>query len=554
MRDTPGRVLATVLAVMLVTSTMAVPVAAAATTSGPFVDKQSGSVQAMDTFLGFKVPDSTVTYGSHGDPGFIVKLEPGSRSTLTEWANQSSRRVIIEFDNNTDIAMVSAPPAAVIGGFWIDGLTPRVTDGLVSQSYVKWVDTNSRMGTPEPVGSLLNESAYSSPAPNVFVRGKWSASGVAFSEDANLSLMADVRENVGGTGVSHDGTGIRVSVIDTGVNTADGKIYGNGSSGSDIRIAAAKNFISNKSANVTAGDYSAVADGNGHGSWVASAVAANYSETIHDGMAPNSTLLVAKALDDDGGGNTQDIADAVRWSERNGADVISMSLGSPKYSPSLASAMKDALAGNTTMILVAVGNSRMNPATRFINSPADVPASGVVGVAATTAPESVNKTKAAYFSNVGPDDSRDLSNGVTVGENPDIGAPGMEIRVKVGTTNDVSTVTNSTLSGTSMATPIVAGAVAVGLDANSGWLNNSATTRDYLLNTTTPIEQAGVTEVGNGQLNVSNFVNKVSTTATQEAARNTDATGRDEANAAYSKLGPFRYIAAGRELVGGVAL
>lgn len=150
-----------------------------------------------------------------------------------------------------------------------------------------------------------------------------------------------------------------------------------------------------------------------HGPWVAAAIAANASNDSYDGIAPDADLLIGRVMDEDEQGSVADIIAGVGWAENNDADIISMSLGTPVYSPALARAMRDALNGSTTVIVVAVGNSLMNPAVRYVSSPSDVPTDGVIGVAAMNASEPY---ASAHFSNVGPDPARDQSGGATVGQ------------------------------------------------------------------------------------------------------------------------------------------
>jgi subtilisin family serine protease len=528
---TRRQLLAIALALTVVISVFAVP-ALAASNDDAYSDKKSAAVEKMDGLFG-TTPGFVIRYGADQYPGFFIDYEDGERDTLVDWIDDSAERELIADDNSSNRILLSAPTADVLGGLRLDGIRPRwFGSGLEGKSYVERIDVNVELDRTEPIQSPDNETDYSPPAPTV--RGSWSSNGIAFNDNSENGNLSDVRANISADDVDADGNGTTVAVIDTGANIGDGQLYGNGSKDSSLRIAGAKNFITNESVNVSAGDpdWSIVEDGNGHGSWVASAIAANASGTEHDGIAPGADLLIARALDDDGSGSTQDIVDAIEWAEENGADVISMSLGSPVYSPTMADEIEEAIDGNVSLVIVAAGNSRQNPAVRYVASPADAPVDGVITVAATNV-SNASTAGSAYFSNVGPDTgTRDFSRGVTAGAGPDVAAPGMKVVAKTLTTG--GTEQEVELSGTSMATPIVAGAVLLALDANENWAGETEQLETDIEESASPIPGAGVTEVGAGMINASQLVDDEQSDETQRESRDPDAEGRDAANRAYS--------------------
>ncbi|WP_285555263.1 S8 family peptidase [Actinoplanes regularis] len=215
-----------------------------------------------------------------------------------------------------------------------------------------------------------------------------------------------------------DGSSVHAYVIDTGIRIGHQEFGGRASYGYDF-----------------ADDDSVASDCDGHGTHVAGIIGG-----AHYGVAKKVRLVAVRVLDCDGGGYLSDVIDGVDWVTQNAIKpaVANMSLGGDA-SPALDYAVKQSIASGVTYV-VAAGNENANAAT---SSPADVPAA--ITVAATDA-----KDRRAAFSNYG---------GVV-----DIFAPGVSIRSSVASGNTASAV----YSGTSMASPHVAGAAALLLDASPG--------------------------------------------------------------------------------------
>ncbi|WP_155055478.1 S8 family peptidase [Streptomyces blattellae] len=207
------------------------------------------------------------------------------------------------------------------------------------------------------------------------------------------------------------GSGVTAYVIDTGVRISHSEISGRASYGYDA----------------VDGDTTA-SDGNGHGTHVATTIAGSTY-----GIAKAADIVAVRVLDNNGSGTTAGVIAGVDWVTANhsGPSVANMSLGGGA-SASLDAAVSNSIASGVTYA-VAAGNSSANASSY---SPARVASAITVG--ATT-----NTDAKASYSNYG--------------SILDIFAPGSSITAGWNTSD---TATN-TISGTSMATPHVAGAAAV---------------------------------------------------------------------------------------------
>lgn len=492
----------------------------------PYEDKLSGPAETVaDPLFGYATPDWLATYGPEADARWYVSIENGSYGALETWANTSARRDLVRNTSAPDAegmtVLVEAPPADVLGGVRRDGWSVTWPDGVQSRDYVRHIGVVAYVDR-DPVPVSATDEVYERPDAHTLVRGTWSPDGLAF--DRNASTLEEAANVTGVNATSVNATGTTVAVLDTGLNvdnTSDPAAYGD-------RVVAAKNFVAE-------GEPTGLANVNTtnlHGPWTVAAVGANTTNDSYDGVCPTCDLVVGKTLDDDGSGSTEDIRRAILWAEEQGADIISLSLGSPVYSPELTDAIRTACAGNVTAVYIAAGNSRMRPAAgRYVNSPADAPVTCTVTVGATDVAAPANASS-AYFSSVGPDPARDLSNGVTLNQSVDVAAPGMAVTAPVWT--QAGYRQNRTLSGTSMSTPIAAGIGGLMHAAHPDLENDSAAFTAYVRNTSEPVKHAGRTEVGAGLVDAERAVALNATETSQSAVRVTEARARDRANRNYA--------------------
>src|SRR3954454_2380898 len=183
-------------------------------------------------------------------------------------------------------------------------------------------------------------------------------------------------------------------------------------------------------------------DGNGHGTHVAGIIAAAANGRGVVRIAPRVKIMTVRALGANGTGTTGAVADGVRYAAANGARIINLSLGSDQPDPQLDAAIAAAAAANVLVVVAAGNESRDLDSTPAY--PASTPAPNMVGVAATTPDDG---RSIAAFSNFGR---------VTV----PLAAPGEDI---LSTAKDGGYILES---GTSMASPMVAGVAALMAAAN----------------------------------------------------------------------------------------
>ncbi|WIY00858.1 S8 family serine peptidase [Amycolatopsis mongoliensis] len=237
------------------------------------------------------------------------------------------------------------------------------------------------------------------------------------------------------------GAGTTVAVVDTGIDAQHPDLVG--------KTIAAEDFSGE-------GD---VADHHGHGTHVASIIGGTGAASggRYKGVAPDAKLIVAKVFDASGAGDTAQVMAGIDWVVAQGAKIVNLSLGagvSDGYDP--LSQQLDTLSAKTgTLFVVAAGNA--GPGDRTVTTPGS--ASSALTVGALDRDNTL-----AWFSSRGPR-LRDAA------VKPEISAPGVGIAAAraAGTSlGDPVDDFYTRVSGTSMATPHVAGAAAILLQQHPG--------------------------------------------------------------------------------------
>src|SRR2546422_74246 len=268
----------------------------------------------------------------------------------------------------------------------------------------------------DKINSLKNDPSVISVDPDLEVKA--------------LDLNADTQIGANQVWISATGQGIPVAILDTGIDSTHPEFAG--------RIALCHSEITNTDT---------CEDPNGHGTHVAGIAGAAGINPSAKGVAPAVSLFSDQVLDATGSGSISVIIAGIDYATAHGAKVISMSLGTSAIStnqpncdtaiPSLTTAINNAVAAGVTVV-AAAGNS------------------GIKGVGA---PGCISSTIA-----VGAVDNTD-----TIASFSSVGGPMADHGIVAPGVNIFSSWLldgYATLSGTSMATPHVAGTIALMMQSN----------------------------------------------------------------------------------------
>jgi len=235
----------------------------------------------------------------------------------------------------------------------------------------------------------------------------------------------------------YDGTNTKVAVLDTGADAEHPDLQG--------RITAAENFT----------DADTTDDRQGHGTHTLSTVGGSGAASggKSKGVPPGADLMVGKVLNDSGSGAASWIIAGMQWAVDNRADVVSMSLGSAEptdCTDPMSLAAEELGKNKDTLFVVAAGN--LGPSLNTVSSPGCAP--GVLTVGAVDRDDTT-----ADFSSRGPAI-------VSHTLKPEITAPG--VAISAASARGRGSQAYRAMSGTSMATPHVAGAAVV-KQRHPGW-------------------------------------------------------------------------------------
>ncbi len=265
------------------------------------------------------------------------------------------------------------------------------------------------------------------------------------------------------------GKGVGVAVLDTGIN--GGACDWKNASGASRIVAQAK-FNSNTNSQ---------ADGHGHGTHVAGIIAGNSWHCTNTavqgkyvGIAPGANLINVKVSDDQGGSYLSDVANGIDWVVNNRATynirVMNLSLVSSvaeSYNSSVLAAAVERAWKNGIFVVVAAGNA--GPDTVHY-PPANDPFVVTVGAVDPMNTGTLTDDFVPSWSSYGT-----TQDGFS---KPDVAAPGRYVIAPLASSGSTlgkqfpSRIVDTNwfwLSGTSMASPVVAGLAALAFEAHPAW-------------------------------------------------------------------------------------
>lgn len=324
-----------------------------------------------------------------------------------------------------------------------------------AQSGAFWSQVTGGNGAARSTG----DTAFAAGIDSIWLDGKITAS------------LAESTAQIGAPEVwagGDTGQGVTVAVLDTGIDVAHPDFEG--------RLGATASFVPDED----------ITDRNGHGTHVASTVAGTGAASggAERGVAPGATLAIGKVLSNAGSGFDSWAISGMEWAARDQhARIISMSLGSGPsdgHDP-MSQAVDDLTAETGALFVIAAGNAG---AENSIGSPGAATSALTVGAVD-------GSDDLASFSSGGPR----LGDGAI---KPEITAPGVNITAARSQFAPEGSGSYQSLSGTSMATPHVAGAAALLLQAHPDLTAQQL--KDDLVSTSKATPQYTPFQAGNGRV------------------------------------------------------
>ncbi|MBW9119535.1 S8 family serine peptidase [Microbacterium trichothecenolyticum] len=371
----------------------------------------------------------------------IVSWSPGTRAASMEVAGAEQVRALPSIDG----AALSAD-ADELGAVW-DSLTPGTT---IAEAPSKSAEQRMAGGIQRVWLDARASASLDRSVPQIGAPEAWDA--------------------------GYRGAGVTVAVLDTGVDAEHPDLTG--------QLDEVVDFT---------GSESGAADRVGHGTHVAATIAGTGAgaEGTRPGVAPEADLIIGKVLDDTGSGYDSWIIAGMEWAAEN-ADIVNMSLGGgPTDGTDPLSLALDALSAQTdALFVVAAGNDGMDGA---VSTPST--ADSALSVAAVDRDDAL-----AEFSSRGP---RTIDGALK----PEISAPGVGIIAARAAGTSMGSPVDAlytAASGTSMATPHVAGAAALLAQQNPDWTGQRL--KDALISTANPNPGLGVYAQGGGRVDVARAV------------------------------------------------
>ena len=338
----------------------------------------------------------------------IMTFAPGtSVAAMRSAAEASGAKVLRELPL---IDAVEVVPSATRMEVRLAAFSSKGIRSIEPNEYRKWIETVSpeALRAADPLAGASLGAARGGDVPEA-TEGEAKEGDNAATPDEKY-FWGLKRVKAPGIWKQATGKGVKVAVIDTGIDYTHPDL--------------ASNYV---------GGYNALdpkkdpIDDHGHGTHVAGTIAGAGEKAVV-GVAPRASLYAVKVLDADGGGSYASIIAGIQWAVENKMDIVNMSLGGPA-SPALQKAIQAAYKAGVTVV-AAAGNDPEAP----VSAPAMY--EETICVSASTFDD-----KLAFFSTTGPE-----VDFIAPGHEIDSSWPGGKI---------------ARLSGTSMATPHMAGLAAL---------------------------------------------------------------------------------------------
>ncbi len=367
---------------------------------------------------------------------------------LKSFSYQSQQSLMMELNS-----LVHTGDVSRVQSFWITNLvncdaTPAAIEQLALRNDIEWIDIDMSRILIDPVeitelvDDHLEEIAY-----NVSIM--------------NVPQVWDL---------GFKGEGVVIAVLDTGVNYDHVDIKNNMWTHPDFPFHG-WNFVTGNNNPM---------DINGHGTHCAGTVAGDGTAGTKTGVAPNAKIMALRVLGQRGGATKSQVWSGIQFALEHGAHVLSLSLGWYRLPDPLRATWRnvmDNVLSSGVIAVVAAGNFGGNTSHYNVGTPGDIPSpwrhpdqadtggrSAVLTVGATDINDSL-----AVFSSWGPatwqnanpynDYPLDPGQGLIL---PDVVAPGVNVKSLKHNSSNSYTL----MSGTSMATPGVAGVIALMLSKN----------------------------------------------------------------------------------------
>ena len=326
----------------------------------------------------------------------------------------------------------------------------------------------------------------------------------------------------------YTGQGVVIALIDTGVRLDHADLAGRLWDGGPAYPNHGYDFYYN---------YDDPSDDRGHGTHVAGTICGTGASGSQTGIAPGATIMALKAFNSEGVGEETHWVAAMQFALEHGADLMNMSLGRPQPNAAQKFMMRQAC-DNTlaagVVVAACAGNFRqmefMVPPPNNIYTPGDCPPPylhedqmiNAGGLSCVISVGAVDYNHAiAPFSSEGPSQWTDVTqyndypytpgSATEIGLiRPDICAPGVQIKSLDYNTTDGYTL----MDGTSMATPLVTGTMALMLSKNREL--TPAQIDEILEHTAVKLTEHKSNDFGSGFLDALAAVNAVNDVAVSE--------------------------------------